>query len=371
MHHDSSRWVLFAVVTLTLLGCAQSGPARPPAAGEEQRITQESEALVPKGPWPAGDQRGMANTLGAGTLMRCGYYMNQPGARVYELSHERSNTMPMSPFGKPLVVEYAPSTSLPGTRHVFNGERLVGEPGQQGTQMDALGHFAFYDRAWDGNGAPPLESAHYYGGLTQSDVKPTPDSPLLKLGIEQAPPIVTSAVLLDAKRSVGHGTSLQPGQLVTASDIRTMIDQQGLGWRGILPGDVVYIYTGWGDRWHDPDVEKVYYTKGPGLSIDAAEYLASRSIVLVALDNPFTDPVADGQLARQHAPPQGMDQGLPFFVHHYNLAVAGIHQIQNAALGELARDQVWTSCTIVLPLLERGGAGSAVRPVAVGVPRAR
>src|SRR6478609_5508917 len=97
MHHDSSRWVLFAVVTLTLLGCAQSGPARPPAAGEEQRITQESEALVPKGPWPAGDQRGMANTLGAGTLMRCGYYMNQPGARVYELSHERSNTMPMSP----------------------------------------------------------------------------------------------------------------------------------------------------------------------------------------------------------------------------------------------------------------------------------
>ena len=66
-----------------------------------------------------------------------------------------------------------------------------------------------------------------------------------------------------------------------------------------------------------------------------------------------------------------MDQGLPFFVHHYNLAVAGIHQIQNAALGELARDQVWTSCTIVLPLLERGGAGSAVRPVAVGVPRAR
>ena len=87
-----------------------------------------------------------------------------------------------------------------------------------------------------------------------------------------------------------------------------MIDQQGLGWRGILPGDVVYIYTGWGDGWHDPDQEKVYYTKGPGLSIDAAEYLASRSIVLVALDNPFTDPVADGQLARQHAPPQGMGE---------------------------------------------------------------
>jgi len=27
------------------------------------------------------------------------------------------------------------------------------------------------------------------------------------------------------------------------------------------------------------------------------------------------------------------------------------------------------SCTIVLPLRERGGAGSAVRPVAIGTPR--
>jgi len=369
MHHNFNKWAFLACVSLQIVACAQSGPAKPSSpVSDEQRITQASEALVPTGPWPAGDQRGMANTLGAGTLMRCGYYLNQPGAHVYELSYERSNTMPMSPFGKRLVVEYAPSTSLPGTRHVFNGEHVDGEPGQQGTQMDALGHFAFYDRAWDGNGAPPLESAHYYAGYTQADVKPTPNSPLLKLGIEQAPPIITSAVLLDAKSTVGHGASLAPGQLVTAADIKTMLDQQGLGWRGILPGDVVYIYTGWGDGWHDPDQEKVYYTKGPGLSIDATEYLASRSIVLIALDNPFTDPVAEGQLAREHAPPQGMDQGLPFFVHHYNLAVAGIHQIQNAALGELARDHVWTSCTIVLPLRERGGAGSPVRPIAIGIP---
>jgi kynurenine formamidase len=97
--------------------------------------------------------------------------------------------------------------------------------------------------------------------------------------------------------------------------------------------------------------------------------LEQKAIVLVALDNPFTDPVAEGQLQGQAPPPAGTPPGLPFFVHHYNLTQAGIHQIQNAHLEELAADEVWTSCTIILPLLERGGAGSPVRPVAFGARR--
>jgi len=367
-----NRHLLFAASFLLVAGCARAPEEKPAATAQatpEQEVTEKSKALVPTGPWPKGDERGMGNTIGAGTLMRCGYYVNQPGAKTYELSHERSNTMPLSPFGKPLAYEYTPPVSLPGTRHMFNGEQVKGgEPGQQGTQMDALGHFAFYDEAWDGKGAPPVDKAHYYNGFTEADVKPTADSPLLKLGIEKAPPIVTSAVLLDAKSYIGKGEALQPGQLVTAADIDGMLKAQGLEWRGILPGDVVYIYTGWGDNWRDPDTEKTYYTKGPGLAIDGAKYLHDRSIVLVALDNPFTDPAAEGQLQGKAPPPQGMDQGLPFFIHHYNLAVAGIHNIQNADLTALAQDKVWTSCTVILPLRERGNAGSPVRPIAIGVP---
>jgi kynurenine formamidase len=60
--------------------------------------------------------------------------------------------------------------------------------------------------------------------------------------------------------------------------------------------------------------------------------------------------------------------GLPFVIHHNNLAVAGIHNIQNANLGELAKDKVWLSCTMILPLRTQGGSGSPVRPVAIGVP---
>ena len=230
---------------LILASCSTKPTESQPAAAQsaaptEATITEQSKALVPTGPWPQGDERGMANTLGAGTLMRCGYYVGQKGAKTYELSHERSNTMPLSPFGKPLAYEYTPSVAMAGTRHVYNGEQIKGgEPGQQGTQMDAIGHFAYFDKAWDGKGTAPLEGAHYYGGHTQKDVKPTPDSPLLKLGIEKAPPIMTSAVLLDAKTYIGKGESLKPGQLVTAADIETMLKAEGLEWRGILPGDEI------------------------------------------------------------------------------------------------------------------------------------
>ena len=162
---------------------------------------------------------------------------------------------------------------------------------------------------------------------------------------------------------------MKAGQLVTAKDIEAMLKAQGLAKRGILAGDVVYIRTGWGDHWKDPDTEKFYYTKAPGLSYDAARYVGDRRIVAVALDTPFVDPVNEGQLQGKSGPAAGTPAGLPFAVHHHMLTQMGIHHIENARLGEMARDKVWTSCTMILPALEKGNAGAAVRPLAIGVPR--
>jgi len=89
---------------------------------------------------------------------------------------------------------------------------------------------------------------------------------------------------------------------------------------------------------------------------------------LLALDNPFTDPVADGFLQGKAPPPAGTPDGLPFAIHHENLTQSGIYQIQNANLGALAKDKVWLSCTMILPLRAQGDAGSPVRPVAIGTP---
>ena len=238
----------------------------------------------------------------------------------------------------------------------------------KGLTFDALGHFGALARPWDGVSAFPTDEVVYYGGFRQAEVKPEPSSMLCKLGIDKAPPIITTAVLLDAKSHIGGGKSLQPGTTITAADIERMLAAQGLSERGILPGDVLYIYTGWGDYWADPDKDRVYYTKGPGLAYDAAKFLEQKAIVLIALDNPFTDAVNEGQLSGKAPPPKDYPPGLPFAIHYHMLTQAGIHQIQNANLGAMAADKVWTCCTIILPLRVRGGGGSPVRPVAIGIP---
>jgi kynurenine formamidase len=327
-------------------------------------------ATVPPPPWPSGDERGMANQIGPATLQRCAWHMSQPGAQTYELSQIRSNTMPLSPFAGPYLLKPKATAAIPGSVHAFNSETINegAEPGQQGTQFDALGHFGYFRQPWDGKGAPPVEGALYYGGHQQQDVKPTPDSPLQRLGLDKVPALVTSAVLLDAKAHVGKGQALKAGEVVTAKHIGEMLKAQGLGQRGILPGDVVYVHTGWGDSWRDPDTEKTYYTKAPGLSYDAAQYLAQKRIVAVGLDTPFIDAVPEGMLQGKGAPAEGTPPGMPFAIHHHLLTQSGVHHVENAKLDELARDKVWTSCTIILPLREKGAAGSAIRPIAIGVP---
>jgi kynurenine formamidase len=316
----------------------------------------------------ADDELGMAAQLGPKSWASCARFLAQPTAKVYELSQLRSPTMPLSPFAGAYQMRPKPTAAIPGTTHAFNSETFNenAEPGQQGTQIDALGHFAVRGRPWDGKGPIDGEKITYYGGLPQSEVKPTPDSPLLKLGIEKIPPLITSAVLLDARALVGRGTAMAAGMLVTAKDIQAMLKAQGLEKRGIRPGDIVYVHTGWGERWQDPDKDKTYYAMAPGLSYDAARYLAGRKIVAVGLDAPFIDTVPEGMLAGKAAPAAGTPPGMPFAVHHHLLTQAGMHLIENAKLDEMARDKVWLSCTIVLPLREKGAAGSAIRPVAIG-----
>lgn len=328
-----------------------------------------SGAAVQRPPWPSGDEHGMGNIMGPETWMRCSPYLGDPHAKCYELSHELSGTMPMSPFANPLTFQPRPTRGMRNAIHSSNMDKITGDIGAQGTHIDALGHFGWVPDAWDGTSEFPVEQSRYYGGFGQAEVKPTPETLLQRLGADKLQPIVTTGVLLDARSYLGGGEVLDPGAEITAQDIAGMLDNQGLGERGILPGDAVYIYTGWSEHWQDPDVGGTYYTKGPGLGYDGAIYLAEHLAALVALDNPFTDPVNEGQLKGQSPPPKSMPAGAPFGIHHFNLTKAGMYQIQNAKLDELAKDKVWVSCTFVLPLRIRGGGGSPVRAIAIGPPK--
>jgi hypothetical protein len=137
------------------------------AQSEDQAaMVERSRQLVPTPPWPEPDQRGMGNTQGLGTWLRCAFHLGEPKAKAYEISHVRSRTMPVSPFGVPLEYDFRATAGLPGTRHAFNGEAIGGEPGAQGTQMDAIGHFAYLPEVWNGEGDFPADEAEYYGGFT-------------------------------------------------------------------------------------------------------------------------------------------------------------------------------------------------------------
>jgi kynurenine formamidase len=286
---------------------------------------------------------------------------------VYELAHVHSNTMPISLFGAPPKIEYNPTLGMHDTVQAFNSDSVTGSPGMQGTRIDALGLFGYTERVWDGKGTFDPSAVRYYGGYRQADVKPTPAAPLEKLGVDKIPPIVTSAVLLDARTYIGHGRAMRAAEQIHSKDIQGMVKAQGLAWRGLLPGDAVYIYTGWEDNWREPATDQRYFTGSPGLATDAVKYLGSRSIVLVALDNPFTDPMQIDREARN----EGVPAEIFFSAHHFNLTQNGIYQVQNAHLAELAKDRVWLSCTMVLPSRDFGSAATPVRPVAIGTPASR
>ena len=50
------------------------------------------------------------------------------------------------------------------------------------------------------------------------------------------------------------------------SDLDAMEKAQRLRTRGILPGDMLWIYTGWSEHWKEGDDSSPYYAMAPGLA---------------------------------------------------------------------------------------------------------
>jgi hypothetical protein len=93
--HQLIRNFLYFILGIWLTACTESSDIE---ISDHATVVKQSQALVPLPPWPDKDERGMANTLGVGTSMRCAFHLNQADAKVYELSHLRSNDMPSSPW---------------------------------------------------------------------------------------------------------------------------------------------------------------------------------------------------------------------------------------------------------------------------------
>lgn len=160
-----------------------------------------------------------------------------------------------------------------------------------GTHMDAPSHFA--------PGKPAIDSV-----------------PVARL--------VSNAVLIKAPKKAG--------EVIGVQDITEKIGK----------GDAVVFATGWEEHYSSKD----YMTRNPGLSKEAAKFLARKKVGLVAIDGPSIDPGHDAK-----------------FTAHNILLPAGVLAVEN--LCNLYRIKKGRFTLVVAPLKLAGASGSPVRALAL------
>ncbi|HZZ48114.1 MAG TPA: cyclase family protein [Pseudonocardia sp.] len=199
-----------------------------------------------------------------------------------------------------------------------------------GTHVDALSH------AWAGE--------HLYNGHPEASTRTTRGAQ--RCGAEQLIPVVTRGILVDLVRA--SGDFLAPSTPVGVPELTRGITEAGVTPE---PGDAVLIRTGW---WESRGGSEDYFADEPGITEEAARWLADHDVALVGADN--------------YAVEQQTDQpGFP--AHLLLLHQHGVPLIENLDLAALAaalhdaRRSTFLLVFAPIPLV--GSTGSPVAPVAV------
>lgn len=197
-----------------------------------------------------------------------------------------------------------------------------------GTHLDALAH------AWTGD--------ELYNGHPASSVRSTRGA--ARCGADKLRPIVTRGLLVDLVAV--HGGPLPRNWSISRDELATACRQTG-----VIPGtgDAVLIRTGWWERHHgSPE----YHDNEPGLSDDAAAWLAEQDITLVGADNYAVEvqPSPEGTTFPAHLT----------LLHHY-----GIPILENLDLTDLAAAAASSFLFIAAPVLLQGSTASPLTPLAV------
>ena len=167
-----------------------------------------------------------------------------------------------------------------------------------------------------------------------------------RLSISRAGGVVTRGVLLDVTGAGDRRWEI--GELITVEDLETA---GRAGRVDVRAGDAVMIRTGWYDRFLDGD--PVFHAGEPGLGREAADWLASRDVALVGMDNSALEPIP----ARPGAN--------PLYVHETFLRDHGIFMLELLDLSGLAESGAPEFLFVAAPLRIDRGLGSPVNPLAV------
>jgi kynurenine formamidase len=315
--------------------------------------------------WGANDKVGAPNRTTPAMVLKAMRLVKQ--GKVATLGKLYQSSIPA--FGARSWTMSIPGTPTGGpfgkNALIYHDELVTTEIGQIGTQFDGPGHIGvrtskgdfMYNGRW-------REQAYERGGggrvVGMGD-----------LGVEFVAEkgFVCRGVLLDApayrgvKRLPIPKDSKSPG-IVTAADVRAMVQKQGLA--EISEGDCVFLYTGHGDLWLNADWKglspeekakrRAEFTSGePGFGASACEYMAQRKIILTGGDTSANDAQPAGEQGEEFAVP----------CHTEMQTKRGIWNIENLEFTQLLKDKVYEFAFVWAPLKIVGGTGSPGNPVAL------
>lgn len=289
--------------------------------------------------WGADDERGAAN-LATPEATRAAAHAVSSGVVVSLADEVRRDRVPVAPARTPVTHlmsldggDFAAGFAMPGSDHGVADDYMF-LACQGTTHVDALCHLWYQDKLYNDFSAHRVRS---YGAT--------------RLGIENLVHLATRGVLLDvaAWRDVPH---LGDAESITAEEIQAMCAAKDVA---VRPGDVVLVRTGW-RRVHDQDPQR-YHASSPGISLDAAQWLARQDVAAVGADNiaveAMTTPhtFADGASAPE--------------CHKLLIRDCGIYLFELLNLEELAAHGALEFMFVAAPLRIKGGAGSPVNPLAI------
>ncbi|PYN76111.1 MAG: cyclase [Candidatus Rokuibacteriota bacterium] len=310
---------LAVIAALGLSTAAAQGPSwRPPL--ESQRCPSK---------WGAGDERGAANHMKPDSVLKAVKLVRT--GEVVELGHVLSPTMPMSATRQFNIHTKRTFMNPQSNRRGSNEEVLLSEIGQVGTQFDGFAHQTIEDKVYN---CYKLDEISTRTGFT-------------KVGIEKVGSLITRGVLIDVAGLKGVDM-LGDTYEVTVADLEGALQRQN---QKLQPGDAVVIHTGWGKLWGKDNAR--YMRSGPGIGVQAAEWLAKQDPMLVGADN----------VPVEVNPNPDKEVSLP--VHQIMLVVNGIYLLENLKLDELAAKRVHEFAFVMQPLKLQGFTGSTVAPIAI------
>ena len=198
-----------------------------------------------------------------------------------------------------------------------------------GTHLDAVGHIS--------------QDGKLFGGI---EAKANQDwrHGLAEHGINETMPVIARAVLFNVPGFKGLKV-LDKRYPISSDDLENTLQWEGVE---MQEGDVALIRTGWGAYWEDPEAFNSH-AGTPGINLDGAKYLLDKGAKFIAADTTACEVV----------PSQSME------VHSFLLAQNGVQIMEMLNLELLAKDQIYVSFFIAIPLPIVGATGSPIRPIAI------